>query len=74
MTASQPPTPLENPHQLIRYFENSHLKPPLAGISQTFKDMALYIDSKLPDGSEKSTSLRKLLEAKDAAVRAALDL
>ena len=31
-------------------------------------------DDALPDGAEKSAALRKLLEAKDCAVRAALDI
>lgn len=32
------------------------------------------MDALLPDGPEKATGLRKLLEAKDALVRASLDL
>ncbi|MEJ6283157.1 hypothetical protein [Acinetobacter baumannii] len=35
-------------------------------------DLARQMDEQLPDGPEKSTGLRKLLEAKDAFVRQAL--
>ncbi len=35
--------------------------------------LARDLDAILPDGPEKSTALRKLLECKDAAVRAALE-
>lgn len=31
------------------------------------------IDQTIPDGAEKTTALRKLLEAKDAAVRAVIE-
>lgn len=37
-----------------------------------FKEMAEMIERDLPDGPEKSVALRKLIEAKDAAVRAIL--
>ena len=35
-------------------------------------DMAAQMNEQLPDGPEKSAGLRKLLEAKDCMVRAAL--
>lgn len=59
---------------IMRYFEFAHLKEgPLRNTSSMFHELAAEVDSYLPDGAEKSTALRKLLEAKDAAVRAALD-
>lgn len=67
--------PERSQHQLLRYFEWQHLgSENLRKVSRQFKDMATYIDWVLPNGSEKTVALRKLLEAKDAAVRSALDL
>jgi len=58
---------------ILRYFTYAHLKPELAGISQPFATMANWLEGILPAGPEKSVALRKLLESKDAAVRAGLD-
>jgi hypothetical protein len=44
----------------------------LKEVSKPFAEMAHNLDSNLPDGAEKSAGLRKLLEAKDCFVRAAL--
>lgn len=57
----------------MRYFSYDHLPEKLQDVSVRFCTLAIFIDNDLPDGAEKSTALRKLLEAKDAAVRAALD-
>lgn len=60
---------------ILRYFEHEHLTDgPLRATSAKFHAFATEVDETLPDGPEKSTALRKLLEAKDAAVRAALDV
>jgi hypothetical protein len=59
---------------LMRYFEYQHLPQKLQHVSRHFAvaaDVVLHI---LPEGPEKTACLRKLLEAKDCAVRAALDL
>jgi hypothetical protein len=56
----------------MRYFESGHLTPYLAGVSIRFRELAEWIAAELPEGAEQSVALRKLLEAKDAAVRAAL--
>lgn len=58
--------------QILRYFEHEHLPAPLALVSRQFYDLAHYLEGLLPDGPEKTVALRKLLESKDAAVRAAL--
>jgi hypothetical protein len=59
---------------ILRYFEFSHLPQGIMrDTSEEFRVLAIKVDNSLPDGAEKSTALRKLLEAKDAAVRAALD-
>lgn len=58
---------------ILRYFTAAHLRPELAGISEQFAHLAAWIELHLPPGAEKTTALRKLLESKDAAVRAGLD-
>ena len=59
---------------ILNYFNVGHLPEDLQGVSKRFKKLAEYLDAELPAGAEKSVALRKLLEGKDAAVRAALDL
>jgi len=63
--------------QLLRYFEWEHLPLHLQPISRAFQTLALQLvqgnlSEKPLDGPELTTALRKLLEAKDCAVRAAL--
>jgi hypothetical protein len=66
---------MRTPAPIRRYFSYDHLREgPLRETSRHFHTLAALVDGTLPDGAEKSTALRKLLEAKDAAVRAALDL
>lgn len=57
---------------LLQFFEYSHLPAHLAIVSKAFCDLAKEIDRSIPNNPEKSTALRKLLEAKDCAVRAVL--
>lgn len=60
--------------QIARYFAFEHLsKPDLRAISEECHDHAALMIAALPDGPELTTGLRKLLEAKDCFVRAALD-
>ena len=62
-------------HQLMRYFTYEHLpQGPLKETSIRFHFLAADLDETLPDGAEKTVALRTLLEAKDAGVRAALDI
>lgn len=56
----------------MRFFEYSHLPSELQVISKGVCDTAKEMDERLQDGAEKSAGLRKLLEAKDCFVRAAL--
>jgi hypothetical protein len=62
------------PAPILRYFDYDHLPPHLQKVSEPFYKMAHWIDETLPTNAETSTALRKLLESKDAAVRAALDV
>jgi hypothetical protein len=59
---------------ILRYFKSAHLPSHLQEIAECVEMCAQFFDDVLPNGPEKSTALRKLLEAKDCAVRAALDL
>lgn len=57
---------------ILRFFEADHLPDHLAAVSEPFGVLARDLADNLPPSAELSTALRKLLEAKDAAVRAAL--
>jgi hypothetical protein len=58
--------------RILSFFEYKHLPSNLAPISGACGDLARLMDEKLPDGPEKTAGLRKLLEAKDCFVRAAI--
>ncbi|CAM8554680.1 Phage protein [Escherichia coli] len=60
------------PSPIMKYFAYQHLPEQLQEVSKPIGDLASLMDESLPDGAEKSTGLRKLLEAKDALVRAKL--
>jgi hypothetical protein len=57
---------------LLQFFEYDHLPAHLQAVSKPFGELAKRIDETLPNNPEKTTALRKLLEAKDCAVRALL--
>jgi hypothetical protein len=57
---------------MLQFFQHGHLPPQLAAVSKPFCDLAKCIIDELPNNPERSSALRKLLEAKDAAVRAKL--
>lgn len=57
--------------RILQYFEYGHLPERLAAVSQPFCALAHLLAASL-DGPELTVALRKLLESKDAAVRAAL--
>lgn len=61
---------MDNP--IMKYFEYTHLPEKLQAVSKPIGDLAKQMDEALPNGPEKSAGLRKLLEAKDCLVRAAL--
>jgi hypothetical protein len=60
------------PKDIIEYFVYKHLPEHLQGVSKPFAELATSISEMDGDPREKAVALRKLLEAKDAAVRAAL--
>jgi hypothetical protein len=55
---------------LMQFFTYAHLKDNLQEVSRPFCELAQKVVDGLPRNPERTTALRKLLEAKDAAVRA----
>ena len=54
---------------LLQFFAYAHLPENLQKISKPFADMADHIVNNCPANPESTVALRKLLEAKDCAVR-----
>jgi hypothetical protein len=57
---------------ILQFFEHCHLPPHLAAVSKPFCHAAFVLVRTLPRNAERTVALRKLLESKDAAVRALL--
>ncbi|PSU49475.1 hypothetical protein C9J12_08275 [Photobacterium frigidiphilum] len=57
---------------ILTFFAYEHLPKHLQVVSKPFCDTANHVVDTLPDNEERSVCLRKLLEAKDCAVRAQL--
>jgi hypothetical protein len=57
---------------LLRFFAYEHLPPHLQTVSKPIGDLARSMVATLPPSAERTVGLRKLLEAKDCLVRAAL--
>lgn len=73
MAEQSKPTPQVPPaaeEPILQYFGYAHLPPHLSEVSSWFHDLAHAVVDHLPRNPERSVALRKLLEAKDAAVRA----
>lgn len=57
---------------LLKHFRWQHLPPHLQVVSKPFGELAERLVENLTPSAERSVALRKLLESKDAAVRAAI--
>ena len=57
---------------ILQFFSYSHLRSDLQPLSARFYDLAKHISEHAPANPERTVALRKLLESKDAAVRAQL--
>jgi len=57
---------------ILRYFHYAHLPAALQARSKPFCDLARLIIDTTPRNPERTVALRKLLEAKDAGIRAGL--
>lgn len=69
---SAPDTKTEQQEPILQFFVFGHLPPALGAVSSPFAVLAREIMEKLPRNPERTVALRKLLESKDAAVRAVL--
>jgi hypothetical protein len=61
----------KSPH-VLQFFTFAHLPEPLQEVSRRFATMAHHVVDNLPDNPQRELALQLLLQAKDAAVRAAL--
>jgi len=68
--AVAPRDQVEPQEHIMQFFKYEHLPEILAAISKPFCNLAVSIVNNLPRNPERTVALRKLLEAKDAAVRA----
>ncbi len=57
---------------IMQFFQYAHLPEKLQNVSKPFGELAQVIVNTLPRNPERTVALRKLLEGKDAAVRALL--
>ena len=67
---SQPVVPEE---RMMKWFAFEHLPEHLRVVSAKFYELACSMCALVDSGPERTVALRKLLEAKDAAVRAKLN-
>ena len=60
---------------LMRWFDvhEGNVDDRVVRVKQNIRTIAYWLDDNLPDGAEKTVALRRLLDAKDAACRAALE-
>lgn len=59
--------------RMLKWFEYAHLPETLQTVSKPFGELAVALCESVEPGPERTVALRKLLEAKDAAVRAKLN-
>jgi hypothetical protein len=57
---------------ILQFFDYTHLPERLQAVSRPFHTLAYQMERELSVNAEKSMALRKLLEARDTAVRALL--
>ena len=62
---------------LMEYLDGQHIHPDIqdegADIFASLFELAVSVDQNVPSGAEKTTALRKLVEAQDAIARALKD-
>ena len=63
---------MDNNDELMQFFAYTHLPEHLQKISAPFCILAAALHEMLPDNEERHCAIRKLLEAKDCAVRSRL--
>lgn len=65
---------LAEEYPILEFFQYAHLREDLQKVAASWCTLAWKTARTLPKNAETSTALRKLLEGKDAAVRAALSI
>jgi hypothetical protein len=55
--------------RMLKWFEYEHLPEHLQKVSKKFNELANFIEDNIDSGPKRTVAFRKLLEAKDAAVR-----
>lgn len=68
--ASVSPIDTGTTEPLLQFFKYEHLPSVLMSVSKPFAELAHHTVATLPRNPERTVALRKLLEAKDCAVRA----
>jgi hypothetical protein len=63
---------MEPVEHILQFFAYEHLPEALQAVSKPFSDLAHDTIMKQPRSPERTVALRKLLEAKDATVRASI--
>ena len=63
---------IQKEEPMLQFFAYEHLPEDLQEVSMNFYRLAYHIVKFLPRNPERTVALRKLLEAKDCAVRAQL--
>lgn len=66
------PADVTHVDHIIQFFAYDHLPPHLQSVSKVYAELAKHLVDALPRNPERTVALRKLLESKDAAVRARL--
>jgi hypothetical protein len=64
---------MEEKEIMLKWFAYTHLPEKLQEVSKPFGLLAEAVTDSIHPGPERTVALRKLLEAKDAAVRAKLN-
>ena len=57
----------------LRFFRYEHMPPNLQPVAAAFYQTASWVVDEIPSSAERSAGLRKLLEARDCAIRATVD-
>ena len=61
-------------HPTLKWFRYAHLPEALQAVSQPYAELADKVVGMTHEGPEQDAALRRLLESKDAAVRARIQL
>lgn len=61
---------MEQKEHILQFFAYGHLPPHAQAVARPFATLATRVVETLPRNPERTVALRKLLESKDAAMRA----